>query len=201
MLDYSIIKRNKSHDVRLLNKEETKYLLEKYHYLGFTKFYKYSIGHDGGCLLFGCLRSRKYNYNDIKKGINSVELVRMCAVDDRDWSLTSLMSKSIKLLKKIDNYDKIITYADPYYNHTGRIYKAFGFINDGYIVKDGHPIFIIDGKQISPRSLYYKHGTSSKFQMKEIYGNRLVMENKEPKLRFIFYLTKKGKLLDNKENI
>ena len=88
-------------------------------------------------------------------------------------------------------YDIIVTYSDPFAGHDGMVYSASGWIFDGMICKDGHPIFFIDGEMISPRTLYDRHGTQSVPKMKEIYGNRLELKAKPLKKRFIKIINKK----------
>ena len=71
----------KSPDVRILTKEETKYLLDTYHYLGFTRTYKMSIGHDEGCTVWGVLRSRILHSQLKFKGFEPCELIRMVGIE------------------------------------------------------------------------------------------------------------------------
>jgi len=144
-------------------------------------------------LVFTNCRSRVYEQKFKKQGIKVIELARMVGKDKHKWSMSSLISKVIKKLKQDTNYDLIVTYSDPYAGHNGMTYKASGWKFDGIIGKDGHPLFFIDGKRISPRTLYDKHGTQSKYEMKKIYGSRLELKKKPLKKRFVKILNKKTK--------
>lgn len=159
-------------------------MLDKWHYLGNVKGILYAFGHSEGCCVFTNCRSRIYETKLTSRGIKVIELARMVGSPGHKWSMSSLMSKCIKWIKRM-GYNLIVTYADPYAGHDGMTYKAAGWIFDGIIEPDGHPLFIIDGKRISPRTLYDRHKTQSVPVIKQIYGNRLALEKKPLKKRFI----------------
>lgn len=167
----------------LLPVKIAKMMLNKWHYLGEVRGIIYALGHYEGCCVFTNCRSRIYE----SKHVKVIELARMVGKPGHKWAMSSLMSQCIKWLKQHTDYKLVITYADPYAGHNGMVYTAAGWIFDGVIGKDGHPLFIIDGKRISPRTLYDRHGTQSVPKMKQIYGNRLILESKPLKKRFIKY--------------
>jgi hypothetical protein len=104
-----------------------------------------------------------------------LELVRLFSKDGLPKNTESYcLSKSFKYLKeKYSQFKYLISYADPNHGHCGYIYQATNWKYIGLSSKDGHPTIHIDGKNVHPRSLYSKHGTSSIVVLKEIYGNRL----------------------------
>lgn len=180
-------------EVKRIGKDQTDYLLNTYHYLGSLKTYTVSYGNDEGCCVFGVPRARKLVLNCPYK---IIELIRMVGKEKHSWSMSSLMSKSINLLKKEFTYEVCITYSDPHAGHNGNTYRAANWIDLGKIIKDGHPLIFIDKKNIHPRSLYSKYGTSSILKLKEIFGNRLEIKDKKLKNKFIYFLTNKKDYLN-----
>jgi hypothetical protein len=173
------------------NKVKANEMLNKWHYLGEVKGILYAYGHEEGCCVFTNCRSRIYEEKLKNKNIIVIELARMVGKDGHKWSMSSLMAQCEKEIKKLNKYDLIVTYSDPFAGHDGMTYKASNWIFDCIIETDGHPLFFIDGKRISPRTLYDRHGTQSVPKMKEIYGNRLELKQKPQKKRFIKIINKK----------
>jgi len=188
----------KSPKIRDLTIKETNTMLNEWHYLGEVRGVLYSFGHEEGCCVFSNCRSRVYEKNMKEKGIKVIELARMVGAPNHKWSMSSLMSLCVKNIKKLNKYDLIVTYSDPFAGHDGMTYKASGWLLDCIIEPDGHPLFFIDGKRISPRTLYDRHGTQSVPKMEEIYGNRLELKKKPRKKRFIKIINRKLKQI-NKE--
>ena len=191
IMDYSLSGLEKSPPIKLLDKNFANQMLDNWHYLGNVKGILFAYGHEEGCLVFTNCRSRVYEEKMKEKGIKAVELARMVGKDGHKWSMSSLTAQVIKEIKQKYKYDIIVTYSDPFAGHDGMVYSASGWIFDGMICKDGHPIFFIDGEMISPRTLYDRHGTQSVPKMKEIYGNRLELKAKPLKKRFIKIINKK----------
>lgn len=190
MIDYTTSGLLKSPPISRLDKEQTKELLSRWHYLGNVKGVVVAYGHDEGCLVFTNCRSRVYEQKFLEKGIRVIELARMVGVDGHKWSMSSLTSLALRQLNKDYSYDLVVTYSDPFAGHNGMTYRASGWKDDGVIMPDGHPLIFIDEKQVSPRSLYDKHGTQSIPRMKEIYGDRITTKEKPLKHRFIKILNK-----------
>jgi hypothetical protein len=118
----------------------------------------------------------------------SLELVRLFSKDGLPKNTESyVLSKSFKWLKeKYKDYKYLISYADANHGHCGYIYQATNWKYIGLSAKDGHPTIYIDGKNVHPRSLYSKHGTSGISVLKEIYGNRL--ETKEKLQKHVYLM-------------
>lgn len=192
-MDYSKSGLLKSPQIKKLESKYANTMLNELHYLGQVRGILFAYGHDEGCLVFTNCRSRIYEKKFKDKGIKAIELARMVGKDNHKWSMSSLTSLVIKEIKKQYDYDLIVTYSDPFAGHDGMVYNASGWIFDGIIHPDGHPLIFIDGKTISPRTLYDRHGTQSIPKMKEIYGDRLETKKKPRKKRFIKILNKKLK--------
>jgi hypothetical protein len=168
-----------SPEVSSLTAIEANTLLTRWHYLGPVRGVIAAFGHDEGCLVFTNLRSRVLESRHPK----SIELARMVGVDNHTWAMSSLMSKVMKEVRLL-GYTRCYTYSDPLAGHNGMVYLAAGWVDDGVISKDGHPLLFIDGKRISPRTLYDRHGTQSVPFLRGLYGERLRTEPKPLKHRF-----------------
>jgi len=179
--------------VRKLSAREANRLLERWHYLGSVRGIVHAWGHEEGCCVFTNCRSRLLESRFKTKGIVPIELARMVGCPNHVWAMSSLMKACVAELKKLGQYDIIVTYADPFAGHSGAVYRAANWDFDGFTVKDGHPLIFIDDKLVAPRTLYDCHGTQSISRLKEIYGSRLQTIAKPPKKRFVKYLTQKGK--------
>jgi len=171
----------KSPPIRVMTSKQANDMLDEWHYLGRVRGVIYALGHKGGCCVFTNCRSRVYE----QKHSGVIELARMVGRPNHRWAMSSLMSKCIKWLKRNTNYKLVVTYADPFAKHDGKVYKSAGWVFDGMIGKDGHPLFFIDGERISPRTLYDRHGTQAVGAMNKIYGDRLELKLKPLKKRFI----------------
>ena len=123
--------------------QEVKSFVEKWHYSRninglnisyvFGLFYKqYLIG----AIIYGSLSMantwQKYGTDET----DVVELKRLCCIDATKKNTESFfIAKTIKFLKKYSNYKTIVSYADPYFNHQGTIYKASNFTHEGFTSK------------------------------------------------------------------
>lgn len=135
-------------------------------------------------------RQAKYWYPDNPDKL--IELRRLACVDNTLKNTESyFISQTIKWLEHNTDYECIISLADPVYSHTGTIYKASNFKFCGTTLKCGHPVFVIDGIECHPKTLYNQHGTSSVETIKHIYGNRLVLRNRLNKLVYMYKLKSK----------
>lgn len=122
-----------------------------------------------------------------------IELRRLACIDNTPRNTESFfISKTIKWLEHNTDFECIISLADPMYGHSGTIYKASNFIESGTTVKEGHPIFIIDGKECHPKTLYHRHGTSSVAVVKNIYKDRLELKERKNKIVFLYKLKSKN---------
>lgn len=196
-MDYSLSGLLKSPPIRLLDKNYTNQMLDNWHYLGNVRCILFAYGHEEGCCVFTNCRSRNYEKKLKERNINVIELTRMVGKDGHKWSMTSLMSQCEKEIKKLNKYDLIVTYSDPFAGHTGATYKAANWLFDGYSAKED--IYLIDGKRTARRTLYDRHGTQSIPKMKEIYGYRLEIKEGTKKNRFIKIINKKARKLLLKE--
>ncbi len=173
----------KSPPVVRISSEFANDMLDRWHYLGKVPGIICAFGNPFGCCVFITCRSRMYQTNQRKAGKNVIELGRMVGEPGHSYAMSSLMSACINELKKLNEYDFVVTYSDPMAGHDGHTYLAAGWVFDGYSSKED--VYKIDGKRISRRALYSRHGTQSVPVMKEIYGNRLVILEGMEKKRFI----------------
>jgi len=165
-------------------------MLEKWHYLGRCPAIIFAVGHEDGCCVFSTPRSRVMQ--EKYKPLKLIELVRMVGSPGHKFAMSSLMAVAAREAKK-RGYDVIVTYSDPYAGHTGQVYRAAGYEDDGPIGKDGHPLIFLDGKLVAPKTFYGRHGTQSIPKLKEIYGSRLETKSKPLKNRIMKWLVQKQK--------
>jgi hypothetical protein len=177
---------------------EAKQYISKNHYSGcLGSSIRTSIGFFNNNLLVTAViygypvGRRASNYLSPNK-IENAELVRLFSQDGLPKNTESYcISKSFKFLK--ENYSEIkylISYADGAHGHVGYIYQA---TNWKYIGSSnpGNGTFILDGKNIHPRTLYAKHGTSDRNKIKTIYGERVIIKHTEAKYIYIMCLGNK----------
>jgi hypothetical protein len=123
-------------------------------------------------------------------GLRMIELSRMVGAPGHTWAMTSLMAESLAEAKR-RAYDVVVTYADPVQGHRGTVYKAGNWLAYGMSTRES--VWRLDGKRISRKGLYNKHGTQSVPACKEIYGDRLQITPGFPKPRFLMGLTRAGR--------
>ena len=163
---------------RDLSVKEANEMLTRWHYLGPVRGIKFAVGHEEGCCVFTNCRSRVYE----AKHPGMIELSRMVGSPGHSWAMSSLMAQAVRECDR-RGYTEIITYADPWNGNTGKVYLSAGWSPAG--TSQGDTVYILDGKRIARRTLYDRHGTQSKMEMKLIYGDRLRFEEAPPKPIFI----------------
>lgn len=112
--------------IKDLSYREANNMLDKWHYLGGVRGILYAYGHSEGCLVFANCRSRVYEQNMKSRGLKIIELARMVGKDNHIWSMSSLTSLTIKQIKKLNKYDLVVTYSDPFAGHEGMYTRVRG---------------------------------------------------------------------------
>jgi hypothetical protein len=123
-------------------------------------------------------------------GLHMIELSRMVGAPGHTWAMTSLMAESLAEAKR-RAYDVAVTYADPIQGHSGTVYKAGNWL--AYGLSSREKVWTLDGKRISRKGMYGKHGTQSESIIAGIYGDRLRITPGYPKPRFLMGLTRVGR--------
>lgn len=155
--------------IRYITFEQANSFYSRWHYFGFASKGKQLGFFDGSSHeiknLVGVATLKGVGSRYVKSLLFSdatvkvIELSRFACVEDfRPES--KLLSMLFKLVKN-EGYDAILSYSDIGQGHVGTIYQATNFIYTGLNSKQGHPRFIIDGKEVSPRQLYSLYGTSA----------------------------------------
>lgn len=124
-----------------------------------------------------------------------LELIRLFSFDDCPKNMESwCISKSVKCLKRdLPNIKVLVSYADTGAGHVGYIYQASSWDYIGQGSKE--PKIFIDGQRVHRRSLNGKYGTSSIKKLKEIFGDRLqVDDNRFAKNKYIKIIKDKNKI-------
>lgn len=131
------------YQVILCNREFVKNFIECYHYskningihsnFCFALLYRDSII---GAMIYGRIAMKNVWKKYAKKESDIIELRRLCLIDNtRKNSESFFIGKTLKYLKKQTNIKMVISYADPFYSHSGAIYKATNFKHVGYTAK------------------------------------------------------------------
>jgi hypothetical protein len=170
--------------------------VEKWHYsksmrgLNCTHYFGlFSEGNLIGAMVYGPIAMagvyKKYanNKDDI------IELRRLCCIDNTPKNTESyFIGQTIKWLKKNTKFKKILSYADPHYEHAGIIYKATNFKYLGLTAK-GKYIIDKDGKRRHDktiRSSYMHNG-------KRIYKKCGIELKKQLETGEAYYIETQGK--------
>lgn len=179
----------KSPPGRLLTKPEWSKQLNDWHYLGATCCgVIFAWGHDEGCCVYNVPRSRMISR--WFPGLKMVELSRMVGAPGHAYAMTSLMAESLREAKH-RGFDVAVTYADPIQDHTGCVYKAGNWVSDGF--SSNERVWFLDGKRISRKGMYSKHGTQAEVVIRGLYKDRLSIIPGFPKPRFLMGLTRAGR--------
>ncbi len=187
-------------EIRKITIAEAAPIILQYEWLrkmpGFSRvaFGHYFLGILGGVLLFGHTTGSDIAFTKMFPGKKVIVLQRGVHL----WwtppnSASWLISRACKQLR-IDGFDIVTATADEEAGEIGTIYQA---LNWSYLgtPKHGHPVFIIDGAEVHPKTLYDKHGTSSVFKIQQIYGNRVKILPRLFKRRYAFSLIPRFKIM------
>jgi len=174
-------------------KDATPYIL-KYEYLGtMPGWSRYAFGHYwgseiGGVVVLGDTTGSDVAFTRLFPGKKGIQLQRGVNF----WwtpknSASYFISRVCRWLRENTNYNFITATADSEAGEAGVIYKALNWDDMG-IKKHGHPVFFIDGKKVHPKTLYDRHGTSGVGKIRVIYGDRVRIEERVFKRRFLYFL-------------
>lgn len=142
----------KSLTLNNIDRDEANQFIQKYHYLGKIGNNSLRIGFKLNDLLIGVIIygpiTRKESADRLGYKSNEIlELTRLCIHPCYQIkNLASFMiSKSISIIKNLNKYKCLLSFADSTYNHSGTIYKASNWTFDGeiapsywYVDKDGY---------------------------------------------------------------
>ena len=132
--------------------KDARLFVDKYHYsgtIGNTKN-RYGCYYDNELIVLCSFGHITRNESATRLNIKSnelLELTRFCIHNKyQKKNLASwFINKCVNEIKKLNRYKCLISFADTTFNHSGVIYKALGWINDGivppsywYVDKDGY---------------------------------------------------------------
>jgi hypothetical protein len=121
--------------VKLVKISDIKSFVEKWHYShninGLKVSYCFGL-FDGDSLVGACVFGEIAMANVYKKYVTNrhdlMELRRLCCIDNTPKNTESFfIGKCLRWLKNNTTIQKVISYADNHYNHTGIVYKASNF--------------------------------------------------------------------------
>jgi len=87
-------------------------------------------------------------------------------------TLTGLISKSIKEIRRDGKFNLLISFADSTHGHHGGVYQAASW-NYYTIRKPSHDGFLINGIFVPRRTCNHRWGTSSRTKLPELLGKDL----------------------------
>jgi len=111
-----------------------------------------------GGVIFGALSTTAWKkFSNSEKKV--LELRRLYLIDEAEKNSESrVIGSCLRHIKKNDeNVELIVSYADPFYGHTGHIYKASNFIYVGLSGKDKGYRHTVTGKMYHSRALRTKY--------------------------------------------
>lgn len=73
-------------------------------------------------------------------GVDSViEIKRMCRSEPKmPYELSRFIRLTMKMTRKLMDFQAVVSFADPEYGHEGTVYKATGFTHEGYTSPEMH---------------------------------------------------------------
>ncbi len=176
--------------------EEVKNLIEKYHYSKSIRSQKQkyvfklvekSTDKLVGVAIYGQPMSRRQD-SDV------IELRRLCLVDDTPRNTESwFIARTLKWLGINTKYSRVISFADPNYNHFGTIYKASNFEYDGLESNKNPRMIEYNGKKYHIRQYYAKNKSGDyckhaiKLQAKVKIGEAKIIKQSR-KHKYTYYL-------------
>lgn len=186
----------KSYTVQLCLRSEVKEFVEKWHYShslnGVVSDYCFGMFDKDGVLIGAAVFGRMAMANQWRKyGTGSIELRRLCCVDDTYRNAESyFIGKCLKWLKQNTDLTKVVSYSDLYYGHSGVIYKASNFNLLGQTTK-GKVISYL-GKLYHDKTVRSKHnGVFKPYALKlrkAVEDGLAVYESRPPKNIYIYNL-------------
>ena len=126
---------------------------------------------------------------------SALELRRFCLIDDTPRNTESwFLAQTLQWLRKNqDEYDHVVTFADPNHGHKGTIYKATNFKYDGLENNNPRVVVFSNGDQAHIREYYQKssdgeyNNKARKLQESVSKGEARIVAQ-ERKHRFIYEL-------------
>lgn len=143
------------------------FILQKHYSRRFPFFYRsYGLIENNalvGVIIYGMppLPVSKHAFND--KTIKLYELSRLVIQTKTKNAASFLIANSLKLL---DSPCAVVSYADTAYSHCGIVYQATNWHYTGGTVSHDH-MYLVDGKQVHPRTLRDRGITAPKKWAKE----------------------------------
>ncbi len=185
----------KQYDVRLVERNDIKDFIEKYHYShninGLISDYCFGLFNGNimiGAMIYGKMAManqwKKYAVNENSDQSSVIELRRLVLIDDTLKNSESFfIAKTLKWLKKNTNVEVIISYADPNYGHVGTVYKASNFVFLGKTSPG--KVIIFNGKKYHDKAIRAKYNGKLKPFSKKL---KKALENGEA-----YYVKQKSK--------
>jgi hypothetical protein len=99
----------------------------------------------------------------------------------------SWFTSKVCLMLRKKGYDIVTATSDEEAGEVGTIYQALNWAYVG-APAHGHPVFLVDGKPVHPKTLYDRYGTSGVGKIKAILGDRVQIQKRLFKKRYMYAL-------------
>lgn len=180
------------------DKQMVKIFIEENHYSHkIPQAIKYRFGLYYGGLLKGIaifsVPANMYTVTSIFKNETQhigVELSRLFTYDDTPRNFESYcLAKCFDYIKVNSNYDVIVSYADPNFNHAGYLYQA---LNGCYLGQTAPEIrYLLNEQLLTRRSLGRKQGDTEKEHADRIIFQGAKKVKMQGKYKYIFFVCNK----------
>lgn len=153
----------KKFTVQLCDRKEIKSFIEKWHYSksinGLKSNYCFKLMDNKiiiGAMIYGKIGMANVWKKYVENEEHLIELRRLCCIDKTPRNTESyFIGFTLRWLKKNTDIQKVISYADSNYNHTGIIYRASNFSYLG--MTSGGRVIIYNDKQYHDKTIRTKY--------------------------------------------
>lgn len=177
---------NRQRTIKQISSKRAAQLICEYHYSGVcptltNAFALYIEDILEGVCCFG--KGANHNIMDSiqNEGWNFLELVRLGLKHNEKNDASYLIGKTLKSLPK---NTLVVSYADRYWKHSGKIYQATNWIYTG--VGGLGTQYLLDGKLIHKKSIRIRAGTNKNECLKRLWKDRIQKGESLGKHRYFY---------------
>lgn len=118
---------------------------------------------------------------------STTEIKRMCRTEPpKNYPLSRLIAKTMKLQLRADPVDAVVAYADPMHGHEGTVYKASNFVHMGLTNPEYH-VETLEG-ELRHRRYIHRYSERSGMTVGEVRSMLQVERIQTPgKHRWVYY--------------
>lgn len=163
--------------VQYIHPKRAEALIKEYHYSGTCPSIMHAFGLiinndlEGVCC-FSTGATRTLMEKIHKQNWGYLELIRSCLIHNEHNDASFMIGNALKLLPK--SYI-IVSYADIFWNHAGKIYQSTNWLYTGIgAVREN---YLLDGVPVHKKTLWGRMGNFKKETRDRVYGDRLQLRD------------------------